>query len=95
MKAERQMRGVKVMLRKIPLQVGEEGNRYIMDPEAGKEAHRSRQQEAGNKGRAGDQTGTPREGQEMEDRPAPRARTDADLPRPRLVHFLDCLAMLG
>ena len=78
MKAERQMRGVKVMLRKIPSQGGEEGNRGIIDPEAGQEAHRSRQQEVGNEGSPGDQAGTPREGQELEDSPAPRALTDAD-----------------
>ena len=89
------MRGVEVRLKKLPLQVGEEGNWYIVNPEAVQKVRQSRQQNAGHEGPQGDQPGTPREGQELEGRSAPRVRTDADLPLPRLEHFLDCLAMLG
>ena len=39
--AERQMRGVKVLLRKIPLQVWEEGRRHLRRPEEGPEANQT------------------------------------------------------
>ena len=89
------MRGVEVRLKQLPLQVREEGNWYIVNPEAGQKVRRSRQQDAGHEGRPGDQPGTPRGGQEPEGRPAPRVRTEADLPVPRLEPFPDCLEMLG
>ena len=64
--AGRQIREVEVMLRKLPLHVREEENRYTVDPEAGRRVRRSHPQEAGPEGRPGEQPGTPGEGQERE-----------------------------
>ena len=64
------------MIRKIPSQGGEEGNRGIRGPKSGQEAHRSQQQEVGKEGRPRDQAGTPREGQKLEDSPARRGQEE-------------------
>ena len=68
--AKKQTQRVMVMIKQIPSQGGEERSRGITDPESRQKAHRPRQQEVGNKGRMRDKEGTPKEGQELEDRPA-------------------------
>ena len=73
----------------------EEVDQYSRHLEARQESHRSRQQGEEDKGRPGDRKITPREGQEPEDRPVPRARTDGNLPRASLVHFLNYLTKNG
>ena len=56
-----QMWDVEVMLRRLPLQAREEGNKYVGDPEVGPE------------GQPGEQPGTSGEGQEQEvHRPHPQ-----------------------
>ena len=87
--AERRMRGVKVLLRKIPLQVWEEGRRHLRRPEVGPEANQTRQKEAGHEGRPGHPANNPEEGREQEDSPAPRTLAEACPSQPRLLHALD------
>ena len=77
------------MLRKIPLQVGEEGRTHLGRPEAGPEANQTQQKEAGPEGRSGQQANNPEEGREQEDSPTQRTLAEAGPSRPRMVHALD------
>ena len=71
-----QTKGVEVRIKKLSYHVLEEENLQSFDPEAEPKVRRSRRPQAEHEERPGDQPGAPREEQELEGRPAKRARTD-------------------
>ena len=71
------MKGVKVVLRKIPLQVGKEERRHFERPGVGPE------------GRSGQLANNPEEGREQKGNPKPRTLAETGPSRPKRMHTLD------